>query len=158
MKLYHGTNIAFDKIDLSLSKPCKDFGAGFYLSDNRQQAEELALARVELLGREAFVFEYDFDESILKSNQLNIKLFNDYTEDWANCIIANRNNNTSIPTHQYDIVVGSIANDRVGRQLWRFLNRDIDMDTLIKNLKYMKGITLQYFFGTEQALKTLKRL
>ena len=158
MKLYHGTNIAFDKIDLSLSKPGKDFGAGFYLSDNRQQAEELALARVELLGREAFVFEYDFDESILKSNQLNIKLFNDYTEDWANFIIANRNNNTSIPTHQYDIVVGPIANDRVGRQLWRFLNRGIDMDTLIKNLKYMKGITLQYFFGTEQALKTLKRL
>ena len=53
MKLYHGTNIAFDKIDLSLSKPCKDFGAGFYLSDNRQQAEELALARVELLEGEA---------------------------------------------------------------------------------------------------------
>ena len=118
----------------------------------------MALARVELLEGEAFVFEYDFDESILKSNQLNIKLFNDYTEDWANFIIANRNNNTSIPTHQYDIVVGPIANDRVGRQLWRFLNRDIDMDTLIKNLKYMKGITLQYFFGTEQALKTLKRL
>ena len=158
MKLYHGTNITFDKIDLSLSKPCKDFGAGFYLSDHRQQAEELALARVELLGGEEIVFEFDFDESILKSNQLNIKLFNDYTEDWANFILANRNNNSPIPTHNYDIVVGPIANDRVGRQLWRFRNRDIDMDTLIKNLKYMKGITLQYYFGTERALKQLKRL
>ena len=32
MKLYHGTNIDFDKIDISKSKPNKDFGCGFYLS------------------------------------------------------------------------------------------------------------------------------
>ena len=31
MKLYHGTNIVFDKIDLQKSKPNKDFGQGFYL-------------------------------------------------------------------------------------------------------------------------------
>lgn len=34
MKLYHGSNILIDKIDLSKSKPNKDFGRGFYLSDN----------------------------------------------------------------------------------------------------------------------------
>lgn len=32
MKLYHGTNMVFDKIDLCKSKPNKDFGQGFYLS------------------------------------------------------------------------------------------------------------------------------
>ncbi|MFC2335468.1 MAG: DUF3990 domain-containing protein [Prevotella sp.] len=158
MKLYHGTNIKFNKIDLGKSKPCKDFGPGFYLSDRRQQAEELANARVELLGGKPFVLEYDFNESLLNNNQLNIRLFDDYTEDWANFIIANRNNSLPTPIHHYDIVVGPIANDRVGRQLWRFLNQDIDMATLIKNLKYMKGITIQYYFGTERAIQTLKQL
>lgn len=41
MKLYHGTNIDFSRIDLTKSRPNKDFGQGFYLSDNRLQAEEL---------------------------------------------------------------------------------------------------------------------
>lgn len=58
----------------------------------------------------------------------------------------------------FDIVIGPIADDRVGRQLWRYRNHDIDMTTLINNLKFMKGITFQYFFGTERAIKYLKRL
>jgi len=59
MKLFHGTNIDFDNIDLKMSKPNKDFGQGFYLSDTRQQAEE------ELTGGNPVVIEYDFDEELL---------------------------------------------------------------------------------------------
>ena len=40
MKLYHGSTVDITNIDLSKSKPNKDFGKGFYLSDNRQQAYE----------------------------------------------------------------------------------------------------------------------
>ena len=156
MKLFHGTNIDFDNIDLKMSKPNKDFGQGFYLSDTRQQAEELAMARVELTGGNPFVIEYDFDEELLHDKSLKVKLFEEYTEDWANFILANRNSiNGNI--HDYDIVFGPIANDRVGRQLWRYRNHDIDMSTLVKNLKFMKGITFQYFFGTERAIKHLKK-
>jgi hypothetical protein len=39
----------------------------------------------------------------------------------------------------YDIVIGPIADDRVGVQLYRFLQGDIDIETLVKRLKYMKG-------------------
>ncbi|MBW4774994.1 DUF3990 domain-containing protein [Prevotella histicola] len=156
MKLFHGTNIDFDNIDLKMSKPNKDFGQGFYLSDTRQQAEELAMARVELTGGNPVVIEYDFDEELLHDKSLKVKLFEEYTEDWANFILANRNSiNGNI--HDYDIVFGPIANDRVGRQLWRYRNHDIDMSTLVKNLKFMKGITFQYFFGTERAIKHLKK-
>lgn len=156
MKLFHGTNIDFENIDLKMSKPNKDFGQGFYLSDTRQQAEELAMARVELTGGNPVVIEYDFDEELLHDKSLKVKLFEEYTEDWANFILANRNSiNGNI--HDYDIVFGPIANDRVGRQLWRYRNHDIDMSTLVKNLKFMKGITFQYFFGTERAIKHLKK-
>lgn len=156
MRLYHGTNVNFDNIDLTKSRPNKDFGQGFYLSDNRWQAEELAAARVELTGGEVVVLEYDFDEALLDSGELRVKRFDDYTEEWAKFILSNRNGNEQV--HDYDIVVGPIANDRVGRQLWRYRNHDIDMKTLVKNLKYMKGVTIQYFFGTEQAIKHLKKL
>lgn len=42
MRLYHGSTIDIAKVDLALSKPNKDFGRAFYLSDDRQQALEMA--------------------------------------------------------------------------------------------------------------------
>ncbi|WP_348716765.1 DUF3990 domain-containing protein [uncultured Alistipes sp.] len=42
MRLYHGTNTEFSTIDLTKSNPYKDFGRGFYLTDIREQAEQLA--------------------------------------------------------------------------------------------------------------------
>ncbi|MBF1073485.1 MAG: DUF3990 domain-containing protein [Prevotellaceae bacterium] len=66
--------------------------------------------------------------------------------------------NLPTPPHNYDIVIGPVANDKVGRQLWRFQNKDIDISQLIRNLKYMKGITIQYYFGTERAIKHLQRI
>ena len=41
MILYHGSNMVIDKIDLEMSKPNKDFGKGFYLSENESQAMEM---------------------------------------------------------------------------------------------------------------------
>ena len=42
MKLYHGSNIVIDQIDLSKCKPYKDFGQGFYLTEIKEQAEQMA--------------------------------------------------------------------------------------------------------------------
>lgn len=47
MKLYHGSNLVIEQIDLYQSKPCKDFGRGFYLSDDPVQAEELAISKLK---------------------------------------------------------------------------------------------------------------
>ncbi len=33
MRLYHGTNVEFEQIDLTKSNRFKDFGQGFYLTD-----------------------------------------------------------------------------------------------------------------------------
>lgn len=38
MILYHGSVVDISKIDLAKSKPNKDFGKAFYLSDDKQQA------------------------------------------------------------------------------------------------------------------------
>ena len=42
MRLYHGSNVEIESIDFEKSKPGKDFGIGFYLSADEQQAMEMA--------------------------------------------------------------------------------------------------------------------
>lgn len=157
MKLYHGTNIDFEKIDIAKSKPNKDFGRGFYLSADYKQAQNMANIKFEQMETgKPLVQEYSIDKQEMQN--LKILVFNDYTEEWAKFILLNRNNPSATPAHNYDIVIGPIANDRVGVQLWKYENQLIDLPTLVKRLKYMKGITIQYFFGTERAIQLLKRV
>ncbi len=156
MKLYHGTNQVFDVIDLQKSKPNKDFGKGFYLSADYEQALKIAHIKVEQQQQGSpLVMEFDVDEEAM--NALRLLRFDDYSEKWAEFILANRNSSTGRPVHDYDIVIGPIADDRVGLQLWKYENQLIDLPTLVGKLKYMKGMTMQYFFGTEKALALLKQ-
>ena len=157
MILYHGSNVDFDNIDLTKSKPNKDFGQGFYLSREYTQAMTMAKIKVEQLQIGIpTVLTFEADEMLM--NTLRVLRFDNYSEEWAKFIILNRNNSSRQPAHDYDIVIGPIANDRVGVQLWKYENGTIDLHTLVHNLRNMHGITFQYFFGTERAVKTLKRL
>ena len=105
IRLYHGSNQKIEEPDLAHSKPFKDFGRGFYLSPDKQQAWDLAFQKV------------------------------------------------SQTQHDYDIVYGPIADDGVTYQLRRYEGGVISLQRLVKELKYAKGITFQYYFGTERALK-----
>lgn len=157
MILYHGTNASFDTIDLSFSKPNKDFGRGFYLSADKEQAMEMAKTKVDQLeSGTPTVIAYEVDAPLMA--ELKMLRFDAYSEEWAKFILLNRNNTSSTPAHDYDIVIGPIANDRVGVQLWRYETQAIDLPTLVRNLQYMKGVTIQYYFGTERAIKLLRRL
>lgn len=156
MKLYHGSNILIDKIDLSKSKPNKDFGRGFYLSDNEEQALEMAKFKTLTLGGEPLISIFEFDENIITNNTLKVKVFQDYSEEWADFVFANREGLDNI--EEYDIVYGPIANDTVGLQIRKLKSGNIDKVEFLNRLKYMKGITFQYYFGTENAIKTLKKI
>ncbi len=157
MKLYHGTNQEFSTIEQKKSKPNKDFGRGFYLSASYEQAYNMACIKVEQLHEgEPIVMEYEVDEAAF--DNLRILRFEDYSEPWAEFVLANRSNSTGASAHDYDIVIGPIADDKVGVQLWKYENQLIDLPTLVAKLKYMKGLTIQYFFGFERALTLLKRV
>lgn len=157
MILYHGTNVDFETIDLSKSKPNKDFGQGFYLSADYNQAMDMAKTKVEQLETGTpIVLAFEVDEQQMA--KLKIQRYSEYSEEWAKFILLNRRNDTHKPVHDYDIVIGPIANDRVGVQLWKYETQTIDLPTLVRNLQHMKGITFQYFFGTEQAIKLLRRV
>lgn len=108
MKLYHGTNKDFDRIDLQKSKPNKDFGRGFYLSADYEQALNMAQVKVEQLEMGCpIVQSYLIEDDALKD--LNVLRFEGYSEEWAKFILLNRNNPTNKPVHEYDVVIGPIA-------------------------------------------------
>lgn len=158
MILYHGSNVDITQIDLSKSKPNKDFGCGFYLSADKEQAEKLAEYKAFQLGGSPILNTFDFDERLLTTGQLKVLRFEEYSKEWADFVFSNRNSATGDSTHDYDIVIGPIANDRVGVQVRRYLEHEITLDTFLENLKYMKGITIQYFFGTEKSISLLRKL
>lgn len=159
MILYHGSNVKIEVPNLEKSKPYKDFGRGFYLSADKNQALRMAEQKtLQLLIGEPIVSEFEFDETLLKSNELKVKIFEDYSVEWANFILQNRDVHNQHPIHEYDIVYGPIADDGVTFQLRRYQAGTISIDELVKELQYAKGITFQYFFGTSLALEKLKRL
>lgn len=159
MILYHGSNIEIDKIDLTKSKPYKDFGKGFYLSADKQQAQRMAEQRTSiLLEGKPTLNKYQFDETILNDNSLKVLCFEEYSEDWANFVLKNRDFNIEQPCHNYDIVYGPIADDGVTFQLRRYKTGMISLKQLVNELKYSQGITFQYYFGTELAISKLKKL
>lgn len=156
--LYHGSTVDIDHIDLSKSRPNKDFGSGFYLSADRQQAWRMGEFKALIEGGVPMMNTYLFDEKVLTSGELRVLTFEGYTLEWANFIFLNRNNKSKEPAHDYDIVYGPIANDRVGVQIGKYEAGDITLAQFLENLKCMKGVTYQYFFGTERAIAKLKKI
>lgn len=156
MKLYHGTNVDFDMIDLTKSNKYKDFGQGFYLTDIRSQAEELAAKKSRLFGGYPVIQEYEFDESLLSGAELKVLKFDKPSTEWAEFIFKNRNRDNNF-THDYDIVIGPIANDGVAYLLGRYEEGTLTIEELSDKLDYKK-LNSQYFFGTNKSLKYLKRL
>ena len=86
MILYHGTNMDFDEIDISKTKEYKDFGQGFYLTDIKSQAEELAEKRTLIFGGAPIVQKYEFDKSLLSSPKVNVLKFDSTCAEWAEFI------------------------------------------------------------------------
>lgn len=157
MILYHGSNVEIDVIDLKKGRRGKDFGQGFYLSADLQQAREMAATVVD---REEcgtpIVTAFEFDESLLSFGTLNVSIFEHYSMEWAEFVRANRKNRTPQQIHNFDIVYGPIADDTIAKQMRRLDQNYIDMERFLQEIQYQKE-TFQYFFGTEKAINCLTK-
>ena len=156
IKLYHGSNTIISTIDLTQCNPYKDFGRAFYLTTDENQARSVANARADIFGGSPIVNVFSFDEIVLINGILSFKIFEGYTEEWADFVYKNRDESLN-PSyeHSYDVVYGPIANDRVGLQIRNFRLGNIDKNEFLLRLQYMKGITFQYAFCTELAIQKL---
>ena len=158
IQLYHGSTVYIERIDLQKSRPNKDFGRGFYLSADRQQAWRMGEFKALTEGGAPVMNTYLFDETVLISGELRVLTFEGYTREWAEFIFLNRNNRSTKPAHDYDIVYGPIANDRVGVQIARYKQGYITFDEFLRRIQYIKGITFQYAFCTQRAIDKLQKL
>ena len=131
MKLYHGSNVEIECVDLARGRRGKDFGKGFYANPDYMQAVEFCSNVVRREGSGIpTVTSFEFDESAL--DMLNIKRFDGYTKEWAEFILMNRNNISDKPAHDFDIVIGPIADDGVGTQIRRLSRGFITFDAFLK--------------------------
>lgn len=158
LKLYHGSNVRIEHIDLSVGHINKDFGKGFYLTTIKEQAEAMAKRKARLfIDAVPIVTEFIFDDSSLNDKELNVKIFDGVSEEWAAFIFENRRASETGFHHNYDIVIGPVADDGVVMQLDRYEMGKITLQQLVDELRYRK-LNNQYYFGTERAIKYLTLL
>ena len=155
MRVYHGSDIRVDTVDLSKSKPGKDFGRGFYVTKLRRQAEEMAKRVADWNHSQPIVTEFEFDEYLFEDERFKVLHFNDYTEEWFDFILLNRKNRSRRQIHNYDIVEGPVANDDVTQRIYVYLRKQISKKDFLEELKFHKP-SHQICLCTIEALQTIE--
>ena len=137
IRLYHGSNIAIEEIDLQKTRPYKDFGRGFYLTSMKEQAQKMA--------------------------QRVSRIFEEPSKEWALFVINNRNRDYQDiysmecnHDNKYDLVIGPVADDDLALLFRQFSGGLISVEVLVEAVKFKK-LTNQYSFHTERALELLEK-
>lgn len=157
MILYHGSNTKIGRIDLDKCRPYKDFGKGFYLTDIKEQAQRMAARTARMFKGDPTLTVFEFDLQEAQASGLKIKVFDKPDREWARFVMTNRDINTVSPCHDYDIVIGPVADDTIARLLRLYTENFINEEQLLHELTF-STVTSQYFFHSEAAIKMLKRL
>jgi hypothetical protein len=152
MILYHGGTDIVDKPVIRSLSAGRDFGAGFYCTDIREQAEKWARRQGRIRKQIAVLNIYDFDPSYAQQN-LNYKVFDNYSQEWLDLVIKCRRNSKHI--HGFDIVYGKIANDDVGETVQAVLDGLMPPDFALQKLAFMPSNN-QYCFCTENSCVCLR--
>ena len=165
MRLYHGSNITIDSINLAMCRPYKDFGRGFYLTDIREQAEKMAIRVSKIYGGSPVVNIFEIQDDFRKIESIKIKDFGaETTEEWAKFVMNNRSriftnvkDTLCNKDNKYDIVIGPVADDNMALLFRQYENKIIDFETLLKGMIYKKTSS-QYSFHTEKSIKLLRKV
>lgn len=157
MILYHGTNTDIGTIDLTKGLQHKDFGKGFYLTPDRATAIRMAKKKARLFGGTPTIITYNLDEAALHSG-LKVKIFPEKAcVEWFLFVDANRDRATKQPIHDYDLVIGPIADDGVVMQLTNYREGIYppEQAALLLQDKYLDQ---QYYFGSDKSLHYLSKI
>lgn len=151
MVLFHGSNIVVREPKILKSQRYLDFGAGFYMTSDFEQARKWAVrtaARREEGVATISVFELSDDYV----DRVKVRTFARPDRDWLRYITVHRTGNP--PADDYDMVVGPVANDQAIRTVNNYLKGYFPEEVAIKLLLPQK-LKDQYLFRTEKALSLL---
>lgn len=152
MLLYHGSNVKVCKPKIIKSKRLLDFGIGFYLTSDFDQAKKWA-ERTTNRRNEGLpqVSVFQLDES--KINSLKLLVFESADIDWLNYVSKNRTDEYFSDT--FDIVIGPVANDQAFRTVNNYLKGYFSQEIALELLLPQK-LKDQYAFKSKKALSHLK--
>ena len=151
MKIYHGSIEKVESPEIRESNHTLDYGQGFYTTTSYEQAEAWVRRRMnEKRASRGYVCVYELDERALQN--LNTLIFDQPTEEWVDFVMKNRTQKGYV--HEFDIVYGPVANDRVYAAFALYEGGLINKQALIAELKAYKLVD-QYLFHTAKALQAL---
>lgn len=150
MKLYHGSLEIVDKPQIRLANRTLDYGMGFYTTTSEKQAELWVKRKIGGETHKGFMNVYEFDLSSME--KLKALHFAEPTEEWLDFVMVNRTNRDY--RHDYDIVYGPVANDRVYAAFALYEGGLLTKQELIQELKTYLLVD-QLLFHTEHALSYL---
>ena len=151
MKLYHGSIEQVNTPEIRESSHTLDYGKGFYATTSLEQAENWVKRRAKEMGvAQGYVNVYEFDKSALR--KMKSLIFNEPTEEWVDFVHQNRT--VKGFQHDYDIVYGPVANDRVYAAFALYEGGVLNKHELIRELRTYKLVD-QYLFHTSLALQYL---
>jgi hypothetical protein len=157
MKVYHGSYTQIDKIDLSKCEIGKDFGQGFYVTKIKEQAIFWAERKGLNNGTDGVVTEFELNENAFLHFNLKVLQFSEYDEHWLDFVTMNRDTTLPQPTHNYDMVEGPVADDRIATRIKKYLKGGISKQQFLEELKFVKE-THQICFCTGRSLQMLNRI
>jgi hypothetical protein len=154
MKLYHGTYFPeFKQPDLSKCREKTDFGKGFYTTTSFEQAVKWAILRKNRSqAKEAYVAEYEIDETILSSEEYKIKHFSGATKEWLEFVFNNRK---GLEVEVFDMAMGPVANDSLYATLLLYEQGVLSVEATITQLK-THTLFDQLSFHTSKAIETIR--
>ena len=129
-----------------------DFGAGFYTTSNREQAEKWArtITKRRLSGVPC-ISVFSLDEAQLV--QLAVLKFDSPSDEWLDFVVANRK---GLPMmNSYDLVIGPVANDATLPVIDDYMDGRYTKEEAVGRLLPQK-LTDQYAFLTAKALSMLE--
>lgn len=158
MRLYHGGSVVVQNpqpVSPEKNRPL-DFGSGFYTTTSLEQARrwiKIRRGQDAAFGR-GVVSVFEVDDAELAASDLKVRRFAlDELDPWFDFVMANRH--TRGFSHDYDLVIGPVANDNVFATLTLF---ETGVLSKVQAILQLKTYVLwdQYLFHSEKALKYLK--
>jgi hypothetical protein len=140
--VYHGSNVEVAKPRILQNGFYKDFGYGFYCTNLKKQAIRWALTR----RGDSIVNQYRYEED----SALKVLNFPEMTDEWLD-FVANCRRGIE---HEYDIVEGPMADDKIWNYVEGFIAGRIPRDAFWSLVKFSYP-THQIVFCTEKALQTI---
>ncbi|MDR1883254.1 MAG: DUF3990 domain-containing protein [Prevotella sp.] len=157
MKVYHGSYTVIREIDLEKCLYQRDFGRGFYVTKFRKHAENWARIIGKKHKTQGAVTEFEYTESPFANSICKIKHFDRYDEEWFDFVVSNRQNEKTDAIHDFDIVEGPVADDKVQNRIYSYLEGKISKPDFLNKLTYHET-THQICFCTHVSLQLLKNI